>query len=126
MFKFVPPPATRSQTVYARLSLAWPLISICGPFKRNPDGSCSSQVLVWKLPALKNLINGCESQAVYDPLPTSISSGQYCWSKFSSDAGSTNMAIPTGLLLITASSLGRVEVWDLEIGRLIEVIDSDA
>ncbi|KAF6776752.1 hypothetical protein AHF37_03914 [Paragonimus kellicotti] len=126
IFNFVPPPAPHSQTVYTRLSLAWPLLSICGPFKRNPDGSCSSQVVVWKLPAPRNFIEGCKPQAVYDPLPTPISSGQYCWSSFSSDAGSTEIAFPTGLFLITASSLGRVEVWDLEIGSTNNLLNASA
>ncbi|CAH8867243.1 unnamed protein product [Trichobilharzia szidati] len=126
--------------IYPRLSLQWPYLALYGPlltsWKQSMHSSqcISSHILIWKLP-----FDDSASKATCTPIcsyhihrnhevtssSSSLSSSSacsrrdyYCWMKFCS--AETD---PQCLQVVTATSKGFIEIWDVQQDKRIREFD---
>ncbi|CAH8654619.1 unnamed protein product [Dicrocoelium dendriticum] len=114
-------PAPGGPLIYPRLALAWPFLSVCGPFKHHPNGSSSttSCVALWQWPPpgtldrrTPKLISPCVTMSP-------VAGGHCVWSAFRGGPATTDSTVSGQLHLLTADSTGSLEVWDLVKGSKI-------
>ncbi|CAH8633175.1 unnamed protein product [Heterobilharzia americana] len=125
---------TNETLIYPRLTLHWPYLALCGPLCRQLDQSAdhvSSHILIWKLPYHHTLskptlicdheihINhqrffSSSSGAAASPSCSPIRRDYYCWTRFFPAEIDSQC-----LQLITATSMGYIEIWDINYGKKI-------